>query len=117
MTPGWPASRSAGTDQTRFPDPRHMHGVWDLLERGGATWFGMLLGYNKEKCITPNKCGLKSFSSFSSPSTVLQVMTSQHTGSKAPWEQRQTRGKTRRQCQAHWGSGVTRTLKSATTVK
>ncbi len=26
--------------------------------KGGATWFGMLLWYNREKCITPNKCGL-----------------------------------------------------------
>lgn len=34
VTPGRPASRSAGTDQTRFPDPRHMHGVSDVLERG-----------------------------------------------------------------------------------
>ena len=34
----WPASqsasRSAGTDQTRFPDPRHMHGLWNQLENG-----------------------------------------------------------------------------------
>lgn len=33
MTPGQSASRSAGTEQTRLPDPRHMNGVWDLLGR------------------------------------------------------------------------------------
>ena len=62
MTPGQsasqPASQPACANQTRFSDPHHMHGVWDLLERGGATWFAMLLRYNKEKCITSNKCGL-----------------------------------------------------------
>ena len=82
-----PVSWSARTDQTRLPDPHHMHGVLDLLERG-ATCFGVLLWYNEEKCIIHNKCGLnpKHFNSFF-PSAVLKIMTSQHTGSKAPWEQ------------------------------
>lgn len=31
---------------------------WKGVERRGAKWFGMPLCCSKEKCITPNKCGL-----------------------------------------------------------
>ena len=37
----WPASRSAGPDQTRFPDPRHMRGGVGSVGKGEGAPHGL----------------------------------------------------------------------------